>query len=436
MWAEKRAARPRAVVSLLLAAAVTLGTHPCAAGQAPDFKIIFRFDTPFKTGDHSTATPVVDASGAMYVTTEGNNQLPRDLGAVVKLIPPTAGTTQWTSETLHLFSGGSDGYYPTAGLAIDAKGDVFGAVQGTECCQGAGYGLVFELIPPAAGQTAWVKRTLWDGFEDEIYAPLIVGKNGTLYGSITDDEFHDTSSIFSLTPPGDGVKGWTFNTLYTFQGGSDGAYPVAALIEDASGALYGTTEYGGSANMGTVFKLTPPSAGTGAWTEQQLYAFQGGTDGAMPEAPLAFGPNGSLYGTTYTGTINGGGLVFQLTPPANDALPWNEVPLCILSKQLGEGGAAGVYVGKGGRLYVPLAGGGKYSEGLADPAGTILKLIPPASEQGSWTPEVVHAFEDDNRYGGPNTPLGGLALGVNGLLYGTTLSGAAAGGGVVFSFAP
>jgi uncharacterized repeat protein (TIGR03803 family) len=429
------------VVSLLLAAAVTLGTHPCAAGQAPDFKIIFRFDTPFKTGDHPTATPVVDASGAMYVTTGGTYRLPRDLGAVVKLIPPTAGTTQWTGETLHLFSGDLDGYYPTAGLAIDAKGNLFGTVPGVEPAQSLiGYALVFELSPPAAGQTAWVKRTIWAGYNDNIYAPLIVGKNGTLYGSIAQGVAsgggNSFSSIFSLTPPGDGVKGWTFNTLYTFQGGSDGAYPVAALIEDASGALYGTTEYGGPANMGTVFKLTPPSAGTGSWTEQQLYAFQGGADGAMPVAPLAFGPNGSLYGTTLGGTINNGGLVFQLTPPASDTAPWNEVPLCILSTQLGEGGAAGVYVGKGGRLYVPLAGGGKYSEGLADFAGTILKLIPPSSEQGSWTPEVVHAFEDDNRYGGPNTPLAGLASGVDGLLYGTTSRGGSAGGGVVFSFAP
>jgi uncharacterized repeat protein (TIGR03803 family) len=288
---------------------------------------------------------------------------------------------------------------------------------------------VFELIPPAAGQTAWVKRTIWAGLGDDIFAPLTVGRNGTL-GSITLDEFHQTSSIFSLTPPGDGVKGWTFNTLYTFEGGSDGAAPVAALIEDSSGALYGTTEYGGSANMGTVFKLTPPSAGTGAWTEQQLYAFQGGTDGAMPEAPLAFGPNGSLYGTTYRGTINGPGSVFQLIPAANGATPWNEVQLGKLSVSLGNDPTAGVYVGKGGRLYVPLADGGKYS------AGTILKLIPPAAGQGNWTPEVVHAFEDDSRYGGPSHPLAGLALGVNGLLYGTTLRGAAAGGGVVFSFAP
>jgi uncharacterized repeat protein (TIGR03803 family) len=156
----------------------------------------------------------------------------------------------------------------------------------------------------------------------------------------------------------------------------------------------------------------------------------------MPVAPLAFGPNGSLYGTTYRGTINGQGSVFQLIPAANGATPWSEVQLCILLESLGDDATAGVYVGKGGRLYVPLAGGGKYSDGQTIGGGTILKLIPPSSEQGSWTPGVVHAFEDDNRYGGPITPLGGLALGVNGLLYGTTSQGAAAGGGVVFSFAP
>jgi hypothetical protein len=120
--------------------------------------------------------------------------------------------------------------------------------------------------------------------------------------------------------------GWTLpppveTVLYRFKGGSDGSVPSAGLIADQQGALYGTTENGGTGNggfgMGTVFKLTPPGKGQTAWTETVLYRFTGGSDGVGPLAGLIAGKQGALYGTTaFGGTGNDGfgfGTVFKLT---------------------------------------------------------------------------------------------------------------------------
>src|SRR5271170_3831768 len=72
-----------------------------------------------------------------------------------------------------------------------------------------------------------------------------------------------------------------YKVLYNFTGGTDGGTPWAAVTFDASGNLYGTTQYGGTSSAGTVFELVPNSNGT--WTESVLYSFTGGSDGAYPE---------------------------------------------------------------------------------------------------------------------------------------------------------
>jgi uncharacterized repeat protein (TIGR03803 family) len=112
--------------------------------------------------------------------------------------------------------------------------------------------------------------------------------------------------------------------LYSFcpaPGCADGSIPRAGLIADNKGALYGTTgnggttEFGGSSDNGTVFKLTPPARGQTAWTETVLHSFQGGaTDGSLPFAGLIADNQGALYGTTSGGgsSSSGTGTVFKL----------------------------------------------------------------------------------------------------------------------------
>src|SRR5262249_30288077 len=99
----------------------------------------------------------------------------------------------------------------------------------------------------------------------------------------------------------------------------DGAFPVAGLIADRSGALYGTT-YMGGVGAGVVFKLMPPAvAGQTPWPETVLWAFTGGSDGQDPPSTLIADHKGTLYGTTQFGGNPqlcegfGCGVVFKLT---------------------------------------------------------------------------------------------------------------------------
>ena len=94
-----------------------------------------------------------------------------------------------------------------------------------------------------------------------------------------------------------------------------GANPQPNLIADAAGDLYGTTAAGGAYGLGTVFMLVPDPDST--WKESVLYSFMGGSDGAYPLADLVFDHAGNLYGTTSVGgntacDYNSCGIVFRL----------------------------------------------------------------------------------------------------------------------------
>src|SRR5215467_10821221 len=101
--------------------------------------------------------------------------------------------------------------------------------------------------------------------------------------------------------------------LYSFTGGIDGGQPMGAMVRDSSGDLYGTTEVGGRFNAGVVFKLSPQGK------EVVLHHFTGGTDGGFPLAALIRDAGGNLYGTTSGGGTacllggNGCGVVFRIS---------------------------------------------------------------------------------------------------------------------------
>ena len=97
--------------------------------------------------------------------------------------------------------------------------------------------------------------------------------------------------------------------LHNFGKGTDGSGPVASLIFDSAGNLYGTAEYGGPYNYGMVFELTPKAGG---WTEKVLHNFNG-SEGYAPNG-LILGASGNLYGTTFLGGAHRNGTVFKLTP--------------------------------------------------------------------------------------------------------------------------
>jgi uncharacterized repeat protein (TIGR03803 family) len=114
-----------------------------------------------------------------------------------------------------------------------------------------------------------------------------------------------------------------YKALYKFSGGKDGALPDARLIFDQVGNLYSTTQRGGAHGGGTVFKLKPNA--DGSWRESVLYSFCSLTncgDGEFPVAGLIFDQAGNLYGTTESGGAHGPGTVFQLAPNADGS--WRE----------------------------------------------------------------------------------------------------------------
>jgi len=158
--------------------------------------------------------------------------------------------------------------------------------------------------------------------------------------------------------------------LWSFGNGSDGQSPLAGLIMDNKGSLYGTTAgqgpFGGAPGPGgTVFKITPPSTAGGDWTESVLWSFGTGTDGSGPSASLIMDINGDLYGTTYRGGAYGAGTVFELTPTTGGS--WTETILWSFGNG-SDGGSpySSLIMDTNGNLYGTTRAGGLMTTGLTE----------------------------------------------------------------------
>jgi len=253
------------------------------------------------------------------------------------------------------------------------------------------------------------------------FSSLIFDAAGNLYGTTVDGgntascDSDGCGTVFELTPKTGG--GWKETVLHRFVSGTkDGHFPHAGVVFDASGNLYGTTAFGGSGpctdGCGTVFELMPPKSG--GWTEKLLHSFTG-KDGRYAEAALVFDASGNLYGTTPVGGAYDYGTVFELTRKSGGT--W--AAKVLHSFKDGYGSYGSLVFDSSGNLYGTTGGGGTYNY------GTVFELTPSAG--GQWTETVLHNFNGTDGL----QPLAGLILN-KGVLYGTTLSGGAYGGGTVF----
>ena len=219
----------------------------------------------------------------------------------------------------------------------------------------------------------------------------------------------------------------TYRVIHTFSGGNDGATPLAGLIIDRGGNLYGTASGGGKTNdgcetygCGVAFRLKSTN---GNWTLTPLYVFQGGVqaglDGSNPEARMVFAANGALYGTTLYGGGNHCfnstcGTVFKLTPPATACktvlCSWTETVAYrfVGVPQAGIPNAGPVVFDQAGNLYGVAAGG-------ADEHGVVYELTP---NGGTWS---------ETDLAGADNATSGVVLDNAGNLYGTN-SGEGYGG--------
>ena len=216
--------------------------------------------------------------------------------------------------------------------------------------------------------------------------------------------------------------------LHPFNGNIAGGQPLAGLISDSLGNLYGTTYAGGSSTnctggCGTIFELV---LANGKYSEKLLHVFSGGLGGSNPSAGLIFDGLGNLYGTTVSGGAYGFGIVFELISGANGT--WSGKVLHHFTGTTGGGSLLGSLIfDSNGNLYGTTNSGGTYG------FGTAFKLSPPSSG-GAWTEQVLHPFGSNSKDG--TRPNAGLIFDSLGNLYGTTAAGGSSGAGTVFELFP
>jgi uncharacterized repeat protein (TIGR03803 family) len=229
-------------------------------------------------------------------------------GTLFKITPTGTLTTLYSFCAQTHCTDGSD---PRGNLVQATDGNFYGTTElggaDTSDCDGYGFGTVFR-ITPAGTLTTLHSFSFTDGAYPE--GGLVQGNDGNFYGITYEGGMRGYGTIFKITPTG------ALTTLYSFCAQTnciDGYYPSAGLVQATDGNFYGTTLIGGSADNGTVFRMTPRGDLT------TLHDFVG-NDGSGPEAVLVQATSGVLYGTAASGgmssacTVKGGcGTIFSLS---------------------------------------------------------------------------------------------------------------------------
>ena len=293
-------------------------------------------------GAYPFSSVVRDSKGNLYGTTSQGGS---DNAGVVFKVDPSG-----TETVLHNFAGGADGVIPTGGLVRDKAGNLYGTTSqgGT-----SNDGIVFKISPSG-------KETILHTFTGSAtdgkyptYTTLLMDAQGNFYGVTEEGGSADGGILYKLSKTGkltilhsfkggttDGcnVLGTPFmdaagnfygttsscgthtlgtvwevkkngqeRLLHSFAGGTaDGEYPLAGVVKDATGDLYGNTETGGASDVGTVYRIS----NTGKFT--LLHSFDG-TDGKYPYGSFAQNSKGTIFGSTQNGGTIGYGTVWKIT---------------------------------------------------------------------------------------------------------------------------
>lgn len=312
------------------------------------------------------------SSGEIYGTTLFGG---KGAGCVFELRPASSG---YVETIAYDFNGGLDGISPW-GIAGGEKGVIFGItfLGGSSGNGGHGWGTVYALT---AGSSGFTERVLYrfkgspDGWEP--IGPPVVARDGSILGVTSYGGTYNSGTIFRLMPRESGYKE---SIVYSFPGGSGGNLPQAGLTIDARGNIYGTTMYGGSTQRhcnaggcGTVFKLTPTGSG---YDERVIHAFTG-SDGDLPFGTLTVNERtGAVFGTTFWGGAHADGTVFQLSPHGSSYS--ESVLYSFEGKSDGFLPEGTLLLRRGGTLYGTAALGGGGCNGIG--CGTVFSLEPSGS---------------------------------------------------------
>ncbi len=382
-----------------------------AATSSSNFRILHVFNS-IRNGRVPVGT-LLAVKGTLYGTTNfggdpsGDCYPGKGCGTVFAIIPPSKATV------FYRFTGDASGTRPYAGL-IDVKGTYYGTTQtGGKHNEGT----VFALTT-AGSETVICAFTGKNGNDPRANLTSV---NGTIYGTTYYGGSTETGTVFTITTSG------AEKVLHSFKGGADGALPLGTLI-NVNGMLYGTTSSGGTSNEGTVFRISPTGADYSV-----LYSFQGGSDGAFPFAGLTE-LNGTLYGTTQQGGEHKKGTVFAITTSGSE-----NVLHSFGAGTDGIEPFAGLTV-LNGQLYGTTAYGGSTTKGSGRGSrtsrkptseGTIYTITPSGSE------EVVHNFTGGPGGRVPYANLTAMSGALYGTtIWGGNVKGPKGGVGTVFEFSP
>jgi uncharacterized repeat protein (TIGR03803 family) len=319
-------------------------------------------------------------------------------------------TPSGTLTVLHSFTGLSDGGVPVAGLIQASDGNFYGDAKygGASGC-----GNVYKVTSSGTLTSLHVfAGGAHDGCQPS--APLVQAADGNFYGTTNTGGSANFGTVFKITAAG------TVTLLHTFctqSGCPDGYNPTAALVQGSDGNLYGETLFGGPNGYGAVFQITTSG------TMTTLSSFNS-TDGSEPTGGLVQGSDGNFYGTTSQGGSAGGqaGTVFKMTPSGTLTTLYNfcAQPLCV------DGGSpiAGLLQGSDGNFYGTTAGGGAHQ------SGTVFAI----TSDGSFSSLYSFCSQGGTNCTDGAYPDAGLIQSVDGKLYGvTSLGGNASYAGTAFS---
>ena len=302
---------------------------------------------------------------------------------------------------LNTFTQTNQGTTPEGALVQARDGNFYGT---TNTGGSGSYGTLFQVIPTTGKLAILANFTNGDPGANPVGA-LTEGIDGLLYGTAQYGGVNNDGTVFQTNLSTGSTK-----TLATITGGLAGIYPQSDLIQATDGNFYGTTAQGGTSNLGTFFRVSP----TGTLTT--LYAFTGNADGARPLRGVIQGTDGAFYGVSNQGGTYGGGAVFRFTVSGNTA---TITPLYSFVPIVGQGSnpLGSLTLASDGNFYGTSAGGGAYG------AGTIYSVTP----TGGYT--LLYSFTGGNDGA---APVGGLTQGSDGKLYGTT-AGQNGSSGTIFS---
>jgi len=297
--------------------------------------------------------------------------------------------------TIHNFQG-IDGSSPQSGLNLGADGNLYGATEWGGAGTTTGYGTVFKVGSSGVTDLHTFNNGTGGAYP---WAAPVQTVDGTLFGVTYNGSTPGTA--YSISPSG------VFTTIANLPSKTQ-----APLIVGTDGNLYGTTPYGGTANRGTIFKMTPSGAITILHSFDPSTLPNNGTDhdGGIPIGPILQATDGNFYGVTTWGGNNDQGVVYQLTSGGAYKVLHTFKNSTQSTPAVLEGAnpTSGLADGGDGYLY------GVSPSGGANGYGTLYRLTVTGTSFG-----VYHNF--DKQTGG--SPYSTLFLHTNGILYGVTSTG-------------